>query len=88
MKVTKLKEHSAGYPKKSAVVKIGAAAAAALLAVSTSACGPQVSGYLVNETPEPTQSVTEWREYLGAPIVDASEEPAPLGDVEIDPSVP
>lgn len=100
MKVKKLTEYAPEYPaRKRAALKIGALAAAAVLAASTAAgCGVTVSGYLENDppavtdapiTPEPTEELCTPGEPAvdenGNIIPDETEAPVLMGDVQIAP---
>lgn len=101
MKVNKVGEYSPGYPnKKGAALKIGAVAAAAVLAVGTAGCGPRAVGFMVGpdptETPvpegEPVVDVSEapdFPEYTGEPLPisteTVTEAPVPAGDIVVDP---
>ena len=87
MKVNRLTEYSPGYPsKKGAVVKLGAIAAAAVLAVGTAGCKPRVVGDM--EYVDPTEYVRETDPPIpeGEPAVDTETpgfpettgEPAPI----------
>lgn len=101
MKVKKIAEYSPEYPnKKSSALKLGAIAAAAVLAMSTAACGPRTVGFMVGpdqtEEPipegEPAIDITEapeFPEYMGEPLPisteTVTEAPVPMGDYLVDP---
>ena len=80
MKITKVNEYDPGYPGKAGFKKAAlAGAAAALLAVSSVACGPRGSGYMEYEyTPDP--AATEQTSELSP---ETTEEPLLMGDIEI-----
>ena len=97
MKVNKISSYSPDYPKKGGLLpKLGAAAAVAVLAVSSAACRPQFGGApLVSEPPQTTGGIAIETD---EPVLDGevalddtevvTEAPALMGDVVISPEEP